>query len=76
MSGLAVLFIVLGFGTFVLEAFDRQFRILAWADDYQPWVSIGLGVLGVVILVVKFLAGRGGEPQAAESSAESPVKEA
>lgn len=31
----------------------------AWADDYQPWFSLGLGVLGLIILVVKFALGRG-----------------
>jgi hypothetical protein len=46
-----VLLLILGVGTFVLNAFDYEFRILSWADDYQPWVSIGLAVLGLVIVV-------------------------
>lgn len=67
MVGFGILLLVLGFGTFVLDAFDREFAVLSWARDYQPWVSLGLGVLGLVIVVGKALVGRGGE-KAAEAS--------
>jgi hypothetical protein len=64
MGQIAVLLLILGFGTFVLDAFDYEFTVLSWADDYQPWLSLGLGVLGLVILVVRFLARRGKEAPA------------
>lgn len=62
MVGLGVLLLILGFGTFILEQFDMEFRILSWAEDYQPWLSIGLGVLGLVILIAKVISGRSKEP--------------
>jgi hypothetical protein len=42
-----ILLLVLGLGTFALNAFNYEFTILSWADDYQPWLSIGLAVLGL-----------------------------
>jgi hypothetical protein len=56
---LGVLLLVLGLGTFILREFDYEFRILSWADDYQPWLSIGLGVLGLLLVVVSLVRGRG-----------------
>ena len=50
MAQLGVLLLVLGFGTFILNAFDYEFKILSWAEDYQPWLSIGLGVLGLSLI--------------------------
>ena len=53
-----ILLLVLGIGTFVLKAFNYEFRILSWADDYQPWLSIGLSVLGLIIVVVSAMRRR------------------
>jgi hypothetical protein len=50
-----VLLLILGVGTFVLDAFNYEFRILSWANDYQPWVSIGLAVLGLIIVLAAML---------------------
>jgi hypothetical protein len=60
-----VLLLVLGLGTFVLNAFDYEFRILSWADDYQPWVSVGLAALGLVIVVVSLMRRKGSETEVA-----------
>lgn len=53
-----ILLLILGLGTFVLNAFNYEFRILSWADDYQPWLSIGLAVLGLVFVIVSMLRRR------------------
>jgi hypothetical protein len=58
---LAVLFIVVGFGSLALDHFNRHFSWLSWSEHYQPWAGIGLGVLGVIVLMTRGLAGRGGE---------------
>jgi hypothetical protein len=64
--GFGILLIILGFGTFVLKQFDYEFRILSWAEDYQPWLSIGLGVLGLVIVIIALMRRRGSEETVAE----------
>ena len=69
MAQLGVLLLVLGFGTFILNAFDYEFKILSWAEDYQPWLSIGLGVLGLIIVGAKLFFGKKEEPAAAEAAA-------
>ena len=68
MARLALLLIVLGFGSLVLNLFGYEFRVLMWADDYQPWAGIGVGVLGVLILVIQTLVSRG---KAAETATET-----
>ena len=53
-----ILSLVLGIGTFALNAFNYEFRILSWADDYQPWLAIGLAVLGLIIVVASMVRRR------------------
>jgi hypothetical protein len=53
-----ILLLILGLGTFALNAFNYEFTILSWADDYQPWLSIGLAVLGLVFVIVAMLRRR------------------
>ena len=65
--GFGVLLIILGFGTFVLKQFDYEFRILSWADDYQPWLSIGLGVLGLIIVAVSLMRRRSSDETVADA---------
>jgi hypothetical protein len=62
MGSIAVLLLILGFGSLVLNQFGYEFKILSWADDYQPWVGLGVGALGLVILVIKLVGGRGKTP--------------
>jgi len=69
MARLALLLIVLGFGSLVLDLFNMEFRVLAWAEDYQPWAGIGIGVLGVLIIVIQALVGRGKKAEAATKEA-------
>jgi hypothetical protein len=57
-----VLLLVLGLGTFVLNAFDYEFRVLAWADDYQPWFSIALAVVGAVIVAATAMRRKSAQP--------------
>lgn len=59
-----ILLLILGLGTFALNAFDYEFRLLSWADDYQPWVSIGLAILGLVIVVAVRQRRKGSQAQA------------
>ena len=61
MRSFGVLLLLLGIGTFVLDAFDRQFAVLAWAEDYQPWVSIGLAVLGLILVIATMMRSRDSE---------------
>ncbi len=28
-----------------------EFKLLSWADDFQPWLGIGLGVVGVLLVL-------------------------
>jgi hypothetical protein len=64
MRSFGVLLLILGLGTFVLRAFDYEFRILSWAEDYQPWFSIGLAALGLILVIVAMMRGRGDESTA------------
>lgn len=78
MGQIAIVLLILGFGTFVLNAFNYEFRILSWADDYQPWFSLGLGVLGLIILVAKFAIARSKadaapQPTGAETGNDGPA---
>ena len=62
MSGLAmrigIIFAVLGFGSLLLEQFDREFVLLSWADDMQPVFGIVLGLVGLVLIGVSVVTGR------------------
>ncbi|NBH10192.1 hypothetical protein [Amycolatopsis sp. SID8362] len=62
MAGIAmrigVVFAVLGFGSLILEQFDYEFRLIAWASDMQPWFGIALGVVGLALCGISVLAGR------------------
>jgi hypothetical protein len=58
MMRIGILFAVLGFGTFVLEQFDMEFRLLSWADDMQPTFGIVLGLVGVALIVVSLVLNR------------------
>jgi drug/metabolite transporter (DMT)-like permease len=58
MLRIGILFAVLGFGTFILEQFDMEFRLLSWADDMQPTFGIVLGLVGVALIAVSLVIGR------------------
>ncbi len=63
MRAFAVLLLILGFGSLILEQFNMQFRLLAWATDYQPWIGIGFGVIGLLILLGSYFSGKGDDPR-------------
>ncbi|SFW71657.1 hypothetical protein [Amycolatopsis australiensis] len=58
MMRIGVLFTVLGFGTLILEQFDYEFRILAWASDMQPAFGLVLGLAGLALIGGSVLVGR------------------
>lgn len=67
MGSIGTLLVILGFGSLILEQFNMEFRLLAWANDYQPWFGIVLGVIGVVLILVHFASRNkdgGGSPPA------------
>jgi hypothetical protein len=55
---LGIVLFILGAGTFLLKAINMEFFVLSWADDYQPWLSIGLAVVGAVLVIGSMLRGR------------------
>ncbi|WP_328450478.1 MULTISPECIES: hypothetical protein [unclassified Amycolatopsis] len=73
MMRIGILFAVLGFGTFVLEQFDMEFRLLSWADDMQPTFGIVLGLVGVALIVVSLVLNRSkAAPQPQQQFAQQP----
>jgi energy-converting hydrogenase Eha subunit F len=58
MMRIGILFAVLGFGTFILEQFDMEFRLLSWADDMQPTFGIVLGLVGVALIAGSLVLNR------------------
>ncbi|HEY3468484.1 MAG TPA: hypothetical protein VGL47_25375 [Amycolatopsis sp.] len=50
MTRIGILFAVLGFGSLILEQFDYEFRLIAWASDMQPFFGIILGVVGLALV--------------------------
>ena len=58
MTRIAVTLLVLGIGSFILPFFGLQFRLLNLLGDAQPIVSIGLALVGGVLLVVQVVRSR------------------
>jgi hypothetical protein len=50
MANLGVLLVVLGLGSLVLPLFNLQFRLMDIVDPYQPFVGIGVAVIGAVLI--------------------------
>jgi hypothetical protein len=46
-----------GLGSAVLYFLDRSFTILAWADEWQPMLGLGVGIVGAVLLGISVLRG-------------------
>ncbi len=48
-----ILLSVIGFGSVILHAFTRyQFGFLQWAEGAQPYLGLGLGLVGLALVVV------------------------
>ena len=48
-----ILLAVIGFGSVILHVFTRyQFGYLVWAEGAQPYLGIGLGLVGLALVVV------------------------
>ncbi|MDO5067571.1 MAG: hypothetical protein Q4D96_09865 [Propionibacteriaceae bacterium] len=61
MGSIGVMLMILGFGSLILPTFNIQFKLLAWADPYQPWIGIVVGVIGVLLLIGNVMANRNKE---------------
>jgi hypothetical protein len=56
---LGVFLIIIGFGSVGLHYTGYQFRLVGWAEDWQPVLGIALGGLGILVCVlVSMLRGR------------------
>lgn len=61
MGSFGILFIILGFGSLLLPQFGIQFKVLSWADPYQPWIGIVVGVIGILLLVGNLMVNKNKE---------------
>ncbi|MFI7680227.1 hypothetical protein [Actinophytocola sp. NPDC049390] len=55
MTRLGAILAFFGFGSVVLHLMGRQFRVLMWTEEWQPFLGLGLGALGVVFLLIPTL---------------------
>ncbi|SDY82697.1 hypothetical protein SAMN05421504_10790 [Amycolatopsis xylanica] len=51
MLRLGIFLAVIGFGSVGFHYSDYQFKILMWAEDYQPAIGSIVGVVGVLFVV-------------------------
>jgi hypothetical protein len=42
---------VIGIGSFLLPLVGYQFTLLSLFEDYQPWVGLGLAVVGAALAI-------------------------
>lgn len=58
MKSLGGLLFLLGVGTFVLNYFNMQFKVLSWIDTWGPQVSLGIRVGLIVVGAALWFMGR------------------
>lgn len=58
MTRLGAILAIFGFGSALLHFTSVQFRILGWAEQWQPFLGLGLGALGAVFLVIPMLTNK------------------
>lgn len=56
----AISLMVIGFGSVGLSFTDYQFILLSWANPFQPWIGLVIGLIGVGFIVVPLIASRTG----------------
>ncbi|MDO5083388.1 MAG: hypothetical protein Q4D89_08300 [Arachnia propionica] len=61
MGSAGVALMILGFGSLILPHVNIQFTVLQWADPYQPWIGVVVGVIGVLLLVGNIMANKNKE---------------
>lgn len=66
MSSIGFFLILIGFGSLILERFGMTFKILFWADPYQPWVGLIAGIIGIILVAAGFLTKNNEEPAGTE----------
>ena len=66
MTRLGAFLALFGFGSALLHFTSVQFRLLMWAEPWQPFLGLGLGALGAVFLLIPALMNKDepGEPAA------------
>jgi hypothetical protein len=69
MTSIGVLLVILGVGSFVLPAFNLQFRLMEIVDPYQPWAGIIAAALGLVLILVASRRKSGDVKEAEEAAA-------
>lgn len=68
MTRLGALLALLGFGSAVVHFLNvRQFALMAWAAPWQPFLGLGVGAVGAVLLLIPMLTNK---DQSAERAAE------
>jgi hypothetical protein len=48
-----------GFGSALLHFTDIQFRLLSWAEKWQPWLGLVMGGVGALFLLIATLRDNG-----------------
>jgi hypothetical protein len=58
MRSIGFLLLLFGAGSFILKAMDRQFRLMAWVDNWGEdtgnIIKIAFAVVGLVLVVLSF----------------------
>ncbi|GAB1513894.1 hypothetical protein [Actinophytocola sp. KF-1] len=65
MTRLGAILAFIGFGSALLHFTSIQFKLLYWAEPWQPFLGLGLGALGAVFLLIPMLMNK-------DHSAEQP----
>ena len=55
MTGIGILLLVLGIGSFILPMIGFQFRLMDLVEDYQPFAGIIVAVIGAVLLYLGYM---------------------
>jgi hypothetical protein len=59
---------LIGFGSSLLHFTDIQLRYLIWAEPNQPWLGVGIGGVGAVLLLIHTLRGKDNAPEQAPAA--------
>jgi hypothetical protein len=68
MKSIGGLLFFLGLGSFLLHFAEREFRLLAWVDNWGPTVGTAIRVGMIVIGGILWFVGRKGEQAGSSAS--------